>query len=83
MLLKQRRIEKGQPSVLVCDALLNQEIFAGVGNIYYDMKYYFAFTFILKSIIGKLPSKKLAELNKRSRNYSFNFLKWKKEFVLK
>jgi endonuclease VIII len=36
-----------------------------------------------ESRLGKLPSKKLSDLIKEARNYSFDFLKWKKEFTLK
>jgi endonuclease VIII len=80
--IKARKKLKAQPAALVCDALLNQEIFAGVGNIIKN-EVLFRIYMHPKSIIGKLPSNKLSELIKEARNYSFDFLKWKKEFVLK
>ena len=70
------------PEMLVCDALLDQNIFAGVGNI---IKNEVLFRIYLhpESQIGNLPAKKLNELITEARNYSFDFLKWKKEYVLK
>ena len=70
------------PEMLVCDALLDQNIFAGVGNI---IKNEVLFRIYLhpESRIGNLPAKKLNELITESRDYSFDFLKWKKEYVLK
>jgi Formamidopyrimidine-DNA glycosylase len=70
------------PDMLVTDALLDQNIFAGVGNIIknevlYRIKVHPA------STIGSLPPRKLSELIKEARNYSFDFLKWKKEYTLR
>jgi endonuclease-8 len=68
--------------MLVCDALLDQTIFAGSGNI---IKYEVLFRVRVhpKSRIGALSAKKLNELIKEVRNYSFDFLKWKKAYVLR
>jgi endonuclease-8 len=70
------------PEALVCDALLNQNIFSGVGNI---IKNEVLFRIYLhpESKIGNLPENKIDELIKEARNYSFDFLKWKKEYVLR
>ena len=70
------------PDTLVCDALLDQNIFAGVGNI---IKNEVLFRIYLhpESRVGALPAKKLNELITEARIYSFDFLKWKKEYVLK
>jgi endonuclease-8 len=73
---------KKDPSMLVCDALLDQSIFAGVGNIIKNEVLYRIMVHP-KSKIGKLPASKLSELVKEARNYSFDFLKWKKAFELK
>jgi endonuclease-8 len=77
-----KRKLKQQHETLVCDALLNQQIFSGVGNI---IKNEVLFRIFLhpESKVGALPPKKLNELIKEARNYSFDFLKWKKEYVLK
>lgn len=73
---------KQYPHILICDALLDQHIFAGVGNIIknevlYRVKIHPA------SIIGKIPAAKLSALVKETREYSFDFLKWKKAYELK
>ncbi|HEV2831241.1 MAG TPA: hypothetical protein VGW31_04610, partial [Hanamia sp.] len=70
------------PETLVCDALLNQNIFTGVGNI---IKNEVLFRIFLhpENKIKDIPAKKINELITEARNYSFDFLKWKKEYVLK
>lgn len=70
------------PGALVCDALLNQNIFTGVGNIIKN-EVLFRTRIHPESKVGDLPAKKINELIKEARNYSFDFLKWKKEYVLK
>jgi endonuclease-8 len=73
---------KAKPSMLVCDALLDQSVFAGVGNIIKN-EVLFRIKVHPKSKIGKLPAAKLSALIKEARNYSFDFLEWKKKYVLK
>lgn len=73
---------KERPNVLVCDALLEQDIFAGVGNIIKNEVLY-RIRVHPESLVGKLPSKKLDELIKEARIYSFQFLEWKKQYELK
>lgn len=73
---------KANPKTLVCDALLDQNIFAGVGNIIKN-EVLFRIKVHPESKIGKLPAAKLNALIKEARNYSFDFLKWKKAYVLK
>lgn len=70
------------PNVLVCDALLNQNIFTGVGNIIKN-EVLFRTRICPESRIVNIPAKKLNELTTEARNYSFDFLKWKKDYVLK
>lgn len=70
------------PDSLVCDALLNQNIFTGVGNIIKN-EVLFRIHLHPESKIGDLPVKKINELIKEARNYSFDFLEWKKKYVLK
>ncbi|MBA2249890.1 MAG: endonuclease [Chitinophagaceae bacterium] len=71
-----------QPDTLVCDALLDQHIFAGVGNI---IKNEVCFRIFLhpESKVGALPARLLYALIREARNYSFNFLEWKKQYVLR
>ncbi|MES2430277.1 MAG: DNA-formamidopyrimidine glycosylase family protein [Bacteroidota bacterium] len=66
----------------ICDVLLNQEIFAGVGNIIKNEVLY-RVKIHPESIASKIPTRQLNLIIKEARNYSFDFLKWKKEFVLK
>ena len=73
---------KSQPDLLVCDALLDQQIFAGVGNIIKNEVLFRIFVHP-KSKVGKLPLKQLNLLIREARVYSFDFLAWKKQFVLK
>jgi endonuclease VIII len=79
---KARKKLKMIPNNLVCDALLDQAIFAGVGNIIKN-EVLFRIRLHPKTRVGKLPSKKLTELVKEARQYSFDFLEWKKQYVLK
>lgn len=69
-------------NVQVCDALLNQEIFAGVGNIIKN-EVLFRIKIHPETTVDSLPPKKLKELVKEARNYSLDFYRWKKNFELK
>jgi endonuclease-8 len=71
-----------QPNMLVCDALLDQSLFAGSGNIIKNEVLY-RIKVHPKTRVGALPSRKLGELIKEVRAYSFDFLKWKKAYVLR
>ncbi|WP_223559233.1 DNA-formamidopyrimidine glycosylase family protein [Chryseobacterium lathyri] len=73
---------KSKPEMMVCDALMDQDIFSGVGNIIKN-EVLFRIGVQPESKIGNLPAKKLKELIAEARNYSFEFLEWKREFVLK
>lgn len=73
---------KSRPDLLVCDALLDQDVFAGVGNIIKN-EVLFRIQVHPLSTVGALPPKKLRELVAQARQYSFDFLEWKKRFVLK
>ena len=79
---KARKKLRAMPEALAADALLNQDIFAGVGNIIKN-EVLFRIRVHPESKIGALPSRKLTELIKEARNYSFDFLKWKKAFELR
>lgn len=77
-----RRKLKANPEVLVCDALLDQDVFAGVGNIIKN-EVLFRIRVQPASRVGNLPPRKLGDLIREARQYSFDFLAWKKAFVLK
>jgi endonuclease VIII len=70
------------PKMLACDALLDQNIFAGSGNIIKN-EVLFRTRVHPKTKIGAVSSRKINELIKEVRTYSFDFLKWKKEYVLR
>ena len=67
---------------LVCDALLEQNILSGVGNIIKNEVLY-RIRIHPESIIGKLPTRKIKQLIEEARNYSFEFMEWKRRFELK
>ena len=73
---------RAQPGTLVCDALLDQDVFAGVGNIIKN-EVLFRIRLHPLSTVGALPPARLRELVAQARQYSFDFLEWKKQFVLK
>ena len=79
---KAKKKLKSLPDLMVCDALLDQQIFAGVGNIIKNEVLFRIFVHP-KSTIGNLPVKQLNLLIKEARNYSFDFLEWKKQYVLR
>lgn len=70
------------PQVLSCDALLDQDIFAGSGNIIKN-EVLFRIKVHPLSTLGALPEPKLKELVREVRQYAFDFLRWKKEFTLR
>ena len=79
---KARKKIKSMRDSMVCDVLLDQTVFAGVGNIIKNEVLY-RIKLHPETLIGNIPAKKLSDLIKEARNYSFDFLKWKKEFTLK
>jgi endonuclease-8 len=70
------------PDMLVTDALLDQTLFSGVGNIIKNEVLY-RIKVHPKNTISALPARKLNEMIREARNYSFDFLKWKKEYTLR
>ncbi|MEJ6022187.1 DNA-formamidopyrimidine glycosylase family protein [Ramlibacter sp. PS4R-6] len=73
---------RAHPDTLACDALLDQDVFAGVGNIIKN-EVLFRIRVHPLSKVGDLPAAKLRELVNEARQYSFDFYEWKKQFVLK
>lgn len=69
-------------NAMVCDVLLDQQIFSGSGNIIKN-EVLFRIRVHPESLAEAMPLKKQKELVKEARNYSFDFLKWKKENILK
>lgn len=73
---------RSQPKTLLCDALLDQNVFAGVGNIIKN-EVLFRVKLHPLNTIEEMPDTALREMIKEASNYSFDFLHWKKEFTLK
>lgn len=73
---------KAKPDELICDILLDQQIFAGVGNIIKNEVMYRVGIHPL-SMVEAIPLAKLKLLIAEARQYSFDFLTWKKAYVLK
>jgi endonuclease VIII len=79
---KARKKLKKQSDMNVGDALLDQNIFSGVGNIIKN-EVLFRIEVHPDSIIGALPPRKLTQLITEAREYSFDFYRWKKVYQLK
>lgn len=77
-----RKSLRSMPDTLVCDALLDQQLFSGVGNIIKN-EVLFRIRVHPLSTVGALPAPKLRELVDQAREYSFDFLTWKKAYTLK
>ncbi len=77
-----RRKLKAMPDVQVCDALLDQSVFSGVGNIIKN-EVLFRIGVHPGSRVGSLPPRVLSRLIQEARDYSFDFLHWKRGHELK
>ena len=73
---------RSAPDALVADVLLDQEVFAGVGNIIKNEVLH-RIRVHPCSAAGALPPRKLRQLVDQARVYSFDFLEWKRAFVLR
>lgn len=79
---KAVRTLKAQPETQVCDALMDQTIFAGVGNIIKN-EVQFRQRLHPETRIEQLTPKELRTLVADTRAYCLQFYKWKKANVLK
>jgi len=70
------------PKHMICDAVLDQDIFSGVGNIIKNEVLYRTFVHP-ESLVGKIPEETLDTIIDECRIYSFEFLEWKKNYELK
>ncbi len=77
-----RKKLRAEPDKLVCDTLLDQTIFSGVGNIIKN-EVLFRIRVHPLSTIDALPAPKLRDMVKEAHDYSFEFLEWKKQYVLR
>jgi endonuclease-8 len=71
-----------KPGMLVCDVLLDQSIFSGVGNIIKNEVLYRIYLHP-ESELGAVPPKVLNDLIREARHYCFDFYEWKKAGTLR
>ena len=76
--LQAEKTLKAMKKEKVCDVLLDQEIFTGVGNIIKN-EVLFRIKVHPESLVSSLPAKKLKEMVKEAREFSFDFYNWKKK----
>jgi len=76
---ERKAIEKMQakPKLMICDALLDQDIFAGSGNII-KVESLFRARIHPESLCGKIPHEQLKELSKEVIAFSKEFLEYGK-----
>jgi len=67
---------------LVCDVLLDQDMFSGVGNIIKN-EVLFRIRLDPRTLVGTIPAQIKSNLVREARNYSLDFLEWKRAYVLK
>lgn len=79
---KARKKLLEEPKAFVCDALLDQQIFSGVGNIIKNEVLY-RIRVHPETKIENLPARLLTLLISEARKYSFDFLMWKRQYILK
>ncbi|WP_214070008.1 DNA-formamidopyrimidine glycosylase family protein [Mucilaginibacter sp. dw_454] len=72
---------KAKPKTMICDALLDQKIFSGSGNIIKNESLFRA-RLHPESVIGEISDKKLEELIVEVINFTKDFLKWRKAGIL-
>jgi endonuclease-8 len=79
---KARKKLKEESSHMICDVLLDQNIFAGVGNIIKNEVLY-RIRIHPESILKNVPPVKINKMIAEARIYSFQFLEWKRNYELK
>jgi endonuclease-8 len=70
------------PDAMICDVLLNQDIFSGVGNIIKN-EVLFRVKIHPETHIKFLSNKQIKEIVKDVREYCFLFYEWKKVYQLR
>ncbi|MCW3128376.1 MAG: glycosylase/AP lyase, DNA-binding [Bacteroidetes bacterium] len=70
-----------KPTMLACDALMDQKIFSGSGNIIKNEVLYRS-RIHPESRISKIPDTKLRGMIRETHKYAFDFLRWKEAGTL-
>ena len=80
--LQAIRSVQAKPEAFVCDVLMDQTVFSGVGNI---IKNEVLFRLGLHPLtrVAELKPAQRRSLVREARRYCFQFLEWKKEFALR
>ena len=78
---KVKKLVLEQKDKMICDVILDPNIFAGAGNVIKNEALYRAGVHP-ESITGAIPIKKLNELIQAVHSYTHDFLKWKKKNLL-
>ena len=73
---------KEREAEFVCDALLDQDVFTGSGNIIKNEVLFLERLHPLTPV-SALSSRSIKKLAGRTREYAFTFYEWKKKFVLR
>lgn len=73
---------KQYPNEEIADVLLDQEIFAGVGNIIKNEVLYIV-RVDPRTLVKNLTEEKLKEIIEESQKYAHNFYKWRKKYELR
>lgn len=76
------KIKKISPRAMVCDLLMNQEIFTGLGNIMKNETLYRA-RLHPETKLSALSSRKMKKLVQEAKVYAADFYRWKKMYQLK
>lgn len=71
-------LREEHPKDKACDVLMNQNLFAGCGNIIKNEVLWQARIHPLATI-ENIPARKLREMTNKCSKYSFDFLKWKRK----
>lgn len=79
---KAKKKLQQHPEMMVCDALMNQDIFTGVGNVIKN-ETLFRMKVQPQSLVGVLSAKMLDEMIEEAHRYSYDFYRWRKEGVLR
>jgi endonuclease-8 len=77
---KEKLLKK--PETMICDALLNQDIFAGSGNIVKN-EVLFRVKLHPENKIGNIPARKLTQLINETVKFCDDFYEWRKMGVLR
>ena len=78
---KVRKYFVSKADQMMCDVLLDPNIFSGSGNIIKNEALYRAGVHP-ESMVGAIPAKKQTELVRAMHSYTHDFLNWKKQGVL-